>query len=157
MNQYLELLRAEKSKTHHPGSPSKPSKPFEGFEGGCWWRVFNFQVCPAGVGHDRWLQAREDAGVFLETWAEQAAALGWTAEDLFRLHPTEPMARYDAMGLVWLLRGRPVVAMTESTATIKSPTGSLLTYDRFSDHHSSDRTAEDRNSRGHPNSNTAGG
>jgi hypothetical protein len=145
MNRYLELLRAEKSKTHHPGPPSKPSKPlqgvgdggattgdmgFEGFEGGCWWRVFNFQVCPAAVDHDRWLQAREDAGAFLETWGEQAAALGWTAEDLFGLHPTVPMARHDAMGLVWLLRGRPVVAMTESTATIKSPTGGLVTYYR---------------------------
>jgi hypothetical protein len=141
MNEYLELLRAEKSKTRHQETPSKPSKvTSEGFEGDhprCFFDSSAIEALgdcpPAGVDHGRWLLARDDALAFVETWGEQAAALGWKAEDLFRLHPTAPLARRDVMGLVWLLCGRPVVAMTESTATIKSPTGSLLTYYRCTD------------------------
>ena len=38
------------------------------------------------------------------------------------------MSRYDATGLIWLLQGRPVIALTETTAAIQSTTGSVLTY-----------------------------
>ena len=30
------------------------------------------------------------------------------------------LSRYDQTGLIWLLRGRPVVAMTDSTAAIEA-------------------------------------
>jgi hypothetical protein len=48
-------------------------------------------------------------------WGAKALELGWTGEDLFGLDPVAPMARYDAIGLVWLLRGREHVS--ELTAT----------------------------------------
>jgi hypothetical protein len=56
--------------------------------------------------------------------SEQAAALGWTARDLFGLHmpPEHPhpsydrLCRYDQTGLDWLLCGRPVVALTATSA-----------------------------------------
>ncbi len=64
-------------------------------------------------------------------------ALGWDSRDLFGLHtpPADPhpsysrLSRYDETGLIWLLQGRPVIALTADTAAIESPrTGSVLTY-----------------------------
>ena len=92
--------------------------------------------CPDHVEVERWRQAVADAESFLTIWGKQAGSLGWAARDLFGLHavPAAPhpsyrrLSRYDETGLVWLLRGRPVVALTESTAAIQNPTGSILTY-----------------------------
>jgi hypothetical protein len=36
------------------------------------------------------------------------------------------LSRYDEAGLLWLLKSRPVVAMTEATATIATPGGGTL-------------------------------
>jgi hypothetical protein len=80
----------------------------------------------------------EDGRRFLAQWGEQAHALGWSARDLFGLHkpPERPrpnynrLSRYDDTGLVWLLRGREVVALTAATAAIASSTGSITTYRR---------------------------
>jgi hypothetical protein len=38
------------------------------------------------------------------------------------------MSRYDCMGLVWLLNGNPVVALTEITAAIQHKSGSVTIY-----------------------------
>ena len=62
--------------------------------------------------------------------------MGWSPADLFGLHtvPDKPhpsysrMSRYDTTGLLWLLQGRPVVALTEGTAAIQNPTGNITTY-----------------------------
>lgn len=81
-----------------------------------------------------------DGRRFLSEWGSQAEALGWTADDLFGLH--EPSAkphpsysrlsRYDCIGLIWLLQGLPVVALTDSTAAIQNPIdGNVLSYRRF--------------------------
>jgi hypothetical protein len=53
---------------------------------------------PEGILNPRWVPAIKDAGDFLAAWGEQASALGWSADDLFGLHPTAPLARYDHMG-----------------------------------------------------------
>jgi hypothetical protein len=95
--------------------------------------------CPDHVPVERWRQAVEDWKRFLSQWGEQAEALGWTSRDLFGLHtpPATPhpsysrLSRYDATGLVWLLRGRPVVALTEATAAIQGPTGAITVYRRY--------------------------
>jgi hypothetical protein len=92
--------------------------------------------CPAHVDERRWRQAVEDGRRFLTRWGEQAEALAWTARDLFGLHeiPANPhpsyqrLARYDFTGLVWLLQGCPVVALTEATAAITMQSGSIVTY-----------------------------
>jgi hypothetical protein len=91
--------------------------------------------CPDFVEAERWRQVVEDGRKFLATWGQQAHALGWTARDLFGLHtpPERPAAnysrlsRYDETGLIWLLRGQPVVATTETTAAIQGATA-ILTY-----------------------------
>ena len=99
------------------------------------WRDLDaLQVeCPAYVEAKRWRQAVEDARRFVAEWGEQAAALGWTADDLFGLAPIpdrpkarfERLSRYDLTGLVWLLRGRRVIALTEITAVIETASGTL--------------------------------
>jgi hypothetical protein len=94
--------------------------------------------CPHLVPEDRWQRAVADGRTFLARWGKQAEALGWTARDLFGLHtpPAEPhpsysrLSRYDETGLIWLLQGRPVVALTEATAAIQSSTGAITIYRR---------------------------
>ncbi|HEY2532173.1 MAG TPA: hypothetical protein VGJ20_30310 [Xanthobacteraceae bacterium] len=85
---------------------------------------------PEGVPNQRWIQAINDAENFLVTWGEQAVAFGWQAQELFGLDPITPLRRYDVMGLIWLLQGCPVVALTERTAAIKMPTGNELMFYR---------------------------
>jgi len=94
---------------------------------------------PEHVLTDRWQQAVQDGRRFLAKWGEQAAALGWTPGDLFALHksPDQPhpsyrrLSRYDETGVIWLLQGRPVVALTAATAAIENPTGAITIYRRF--------------------------
>ena len=94
--------------------------------------------CPDHIYTADWRQAVEDGRRFLARWGERAAALGWTARGLFGLHrvPETPtpnyrrLSRYDETGLIWLLRGREVVALTETTAAIKSPTSVVTVYRR---------------------------
>ncbi len=79
--------------------------------------------------HD-WHTLQDDARQFLQEWAGQARRLGWEALDLFGVHPTAPTARFDCMGLVPLLRGRAVLALTEDSAAIKVASGGSLTFRR---------------------------
>jgi len=95
--------------------------------------------CPDLVPADRWQLAVDDGRAFLARWGGQAEALGWTARDLFGLHtpPAKPhpsysrLSRYDEIGLIWLLCGRPVVALTAASAAIQSSTGAITIYRRF--------------------------
>jgi hypothetical protein len=92
--------------------------------------------CPDLIDHERWRQAVEDGKRFLASRGEQAQALGWTPRELFGLHtpPDEPapmyrrLSRYDETGLIWLLEGREVIAMTEETAATRWPSGSVTVY-----------------------------
>ena len=93
--------------------------------------------CPDYIETPDWHQAVDDGRRFLGQWGKQAEALGWTARDLFGLAPVgtdkpaatyRRLSRYDLTGLIWLLRGRPVVAMTDLTAAIRHPSGSITTY-----------------------------
>ena len=159
MNQYLgklhSLEHAAKPSNVKMGDPYPPSKlskpPFEGFEGdrGCARsRILKPSAlvlamlqehCPDHVERDRWQQAVQDGRRFLAKWGAQAAALGWTPRDLFGLQksPDQPhpsyrrLSRYDETGLIWLLQGRPVVALTDATAAIENPTGAITVYRRY--------------------------
>jgi hypothetical protein len=126
---------------------------FEGFEGdrsrclsteqaplGCFCLTIEHIAshCPDHVQAERWEAAVEDGRRFLTRWGEQAEALGWTARDLFGLAPVpdQPrpsyrrLSRYDETGLIWLLRGRTVLALTEGTVAIESQTGTVTVYRR---------------------------
>jgi hypothetical protein len=91
--------------------------------------------CPDYVEAERWRQCLIDAQRFLAEWGDKAVALGWTDSDLFGLH--EPSAkphlsyrrlsRYDCTGLIWLLQGHPVVALTKGEAAIQRD-GAVVVY-----------------------------
>lgn len=78
----------------------------------------------------RYVQAVVDARQFLADFGPQAEALGWRADELFGLDDAAPLARYDRMGLVWMIDGNPVVAITDIAATIRMPAGNLLKFYR---------------------------
>ena len=92
--------------------------------------------CPAYVDAADWQQAIEAGHRFVTQWGTQAEALGWAPADLFGLHtpPEKPapnyrrLSRYDQTGLIWLLHGRPVMALTQTAATILAPSGASLMY-----------------------------
>lgn len=75
-----------------------------------------------------WRQLLIDGERFLVGSAAMAAKLGWTTLDVFGLHPTVPVLRYDAMGLVALIRGGKVTTVTDKHATITMPSGAALSY-----------------------------
>jgi hypothetical protein len=88
---------------------------------------------PAVVHPDRWRKVVVDAYRFLDQWGGQAAALGWTTLDLFGVHPTHPIARVDHAGLILLLHGDELLAMTAQTARIGAQAGAVMTYQRRTD------------------------
>jgi hypothetical protein len=87
--------------------------------------------CPDRVDIEDWKHAVDDGRSFRVQWGAQAEELGWTADDLFGLHdpPERPgpnyrrLSRYDVTGLIWLLHGRPVVALTADHAVIGAAGG----------------------------------
>jgi len=78
---------------------------------------------PKNMHPQRWHQIINDGGLFLDQWSVQALALGWRAVDVFGLSKTGPSARFDGMGLVACLRGRPVVAISDRSARIATDHG----------------------------------
>jgi hypothetical protein len=148
---YLEKLRALKSEKGAVEEPTKLTEPcFVGFVSTQGVVFSNFAArysrtmaaleadCPDLVPVDRWQLAVQDGRRFLARWGEQAEAFGWTARDLFGLptslakpHPSYTrLSRYDETGLIWLLQGREVVALSEVTAAIHNPTGAITVYRR---------------------------
>jgi hypothetical protein len=73
---------------------------------------------PADVPGERWEHFTNDAGLFLDRFGQEAERLGWRADELFGLHPTAPLARYDCMGLLWMLRGEHVTELTDKLARL---------------------------------------
>ena len=88
--------------------------------------------CPASFNGRQleWQSLIDNTGRFLDRWGRQAAELGWQAHDLFAVHQTAPLRRYDCMGLLPCLQAHSVLAMTEDSATLQSSTGAQLTFSR---------------------------
>ena len=85
---------------------------------------------PTGFNKERWRLIVRDAEGFIDTWAGQAAALGWTDQEAYGAHRTAPAVRYDAMGLVAALNGNRIVAMTADDAVIENGRGGRLRHYR---------------------------
>ena len=82
------------------------------------------------LSHSQWLGLLSDAENFLTRWGSAAHLLGWTALDLFGVHPIAPAARFDVMGLIPILNGAEVLALTSQTATMRRVSGAVLTFHR---------------------------
>jgi hypothetical protein len=86
---------------------------------------------PAGwFSHEQWRGILFDAENFLTRWGSAAHLLGWTAIDLFGVHPVAPAARFDVMGLIPILNGAEVLALTSQTATMRRVSSAVQTYRR---------------------------
>jgi hypothetical protein len=85
---------------------------------------------PDWMSPDRWEMLMHDAGRFLDRSSSTAGAMGWTTLDLIGVHPTRPAVRFDVMGLLLLIQGGGVVALTAESATIRRPSGALLRFPR---------------------------
>jgi hypothetical protein len=139
VGKYLDIIRRAEAEARgrqplpSPESISAPDSPYTSTLDALRAR------CPDHVPADRWQQAVADSDAFLSQWAEQAHVLGWTARDLWGLHapPQHPspsysrLSRYDATGLLWLLEGREVVALTDTTAAVRWPSGNITMYYRL--------------------------
>jgi hypothetical protein len=141
MGKYLAILDALETKSSSDRSDGSDKSPPFGRFGRFGRTVTALEArCLDHVDIARWQQCIDDNRAFLATWGAQAEALGWSSTDLFGLHtpPERPhpsysrLSRYDCTGLIWLLKGRSVVALAEATATIRNPdTGSITMYRRF--------------------------
>jgi hypothetical protein len=85
---------------------------------------------PPSYPERAWTQLLADAGRFLDRWGAQAARLGWQTWELFGCHRRAPFGRIQGMGLVLLLRGKELVALTDAEAVIRVATGARHTYRR---------------------------
>jgi hypothetical protein len=86
---------------------------------------------PADVPLSGWHQLIVDISVFVsEGWAARARALGWELHDLIGADPDRPFARIDRAGLLWLLNGNRLIALSENTATVETKSGARQTYRR---------------------------
>jgi hypothetical protein len=65
------------------------------------------EPCP-GISSDKWPAIRDRALDFLEQHGVRAAELGWTAEDLFGVHPWLGTQRADYAGALVLNSEEPV-------------------------------------------------
>jgi hypothetical protein len=80
--------------------------------------------------NERWRGLLLDAENFLSRWCSAADLLGWTSLDLFGVHPIAPAARFDVMGLIPILNGAEVLALTSQTATTRRMSSAVLIYRR---------------------------
>jgi hypothetical protein len=85
---------------------------------------------PAAILPARWRELVDNAGLFIDRWAIQAASLGWSPADIFGCHRQAPLARYDLQGLVFVIGSGEVVAITALSATIRTRGGAPQTYRR---------------------------
>jgi hypothetical protein len=85
---------------------------------------------PPNYPQHAWQELIVDAERFLEDWAAQAAALGWPAWELFGCHRRAPWGGVQGMGVVLLLHGRELAALTEAEAVIRTWTGARQAYRR---------------------------
>jgi hypothetical protein len=88
---------------------------------------------PRDIPHARWAQFIDDSLRFLASgWADRAVPLGWTALDLFGCDRVKPWARIDHLGLLWLLNGQCLLALSADTAAISTPAGGSVTFKKIS-------------------------
>ncbi|WP_299438931.1 hypothetical protein [uncultured Rhodospira sp.] len=85
---------------------------------------------PVGFSPSRWGQVQADAAALASAWGPALSGLGWTTLDVFGACPRAPAARYDRAGLLLLLNGARLVAVTDDTATVQTGTGARLTVRR---------------------------
>ena len=122
----LEALRQHKSEIMSALATASPGAPQDWLEGVSRLRGMS---TPETVAPDSWAAFLASCESFIASpWPGKAASMGWDAYALFGCHNLKPVERVDRMGLLWLLRGGRVAALTSESAVIEMPSGSRLTY-----------------------------
>jgi hypothetical protein len=85
---------------------------------------------PSGFSGQRWQRIIDATGAFLDRWATDAIACGWSDLDVFGCDATAPDRRFDAMGLVLLLDRAEVVAIDKGGADLVTATGARQRFRR---------------------------
>ena len=86
---------------------------------------------------ERWQTLIDDAGRFMDRWARQVAAMGWSTREVFGVGSDKPDARIDVKGLVPCIGGNKVVVVSADSVTIQTHSGNHLRIfrrpDKFSE------------------------
>jgi len=123
-----EHIRAEAAQVGITIVADRGESPREWAEGFAW---LDPAQPPGDVPPMRWQQFVDDLRSFLSgDFAAVAAGLGWGPLDLFGCDRDRPFARIDAAGLLWLLNGDRLIALSENTAAIETRTGARQTHRR---------------------------
>ncbi len=77
-----------------------------------------------------WAFLLDDADRLMKRWAAQAADLGWQSWEIWGVSRVAPRYRFDAMGLVPILKGARIAAITADAAVIQTRTSNLLRFYR---------------------------
>ncbi len=89
---------------------------------------------PPDCPEQRWAAARNGLQHFVrDGWGDQAALIGWTAEELYRVPPV--WSRVDLTGAALMIGDRRVVAITEASIAIERLSGSRLKFRRIGREH----------------------
>jgi hypothetical protein len=129
-----DLQNGEVREIENPeGAPANPANLLNGGSPAEWLKGIQ-ALDPdrplADFPSDWWQDLIRDAERFLPVWGRQAADLGWTTLDLFGAHRGAPAHRYSCMGLLILVRGGRIVAISAKSAVIERQSGARLTYTR---------------------------
>jgi hypothetical protein len=89
---------------------------------------------PPDCPEQRWAAARRGLEHFVrDGWTDQAALIGWTAGELYRVPPV--WSRVHLTGAALMIGDRRVVAITEASIAIETLFGSLLKFRRIGREH----------------------
>ena len=91
-------------------------------------------TAPDDCPPQRWAEAQDGLQRFIrDGWGDQAALLGWTAEELYRVPPV--WARVDLTGAALMTGDRRLIAVTGTSIAIETPSGSRLKFRRIGREH----------------------
>jgi hypothetical protein len=91
-------------------------------------------AAPPDCLRQRWVAAQESLRRFVrDGWCDQAALLGWTVDELYRVPPV--WARVDLTGAALLVGQSRVIAVTEVSIVIETLSGSRLKVRRIGREH----------------------
>ena len=89
---------------------------------------------PDNCSDAHWAEAMRGLKRFVDAgWSDKAAQLGWTAVELYRLPPL--WSRIDLTGAALLIGDRRVIAVTEDSIVIETPSGAPLKFRRLGREH----------------------
>ncbi|NJO34417.1 MAG: hypothetical protein HC869_16110, partial [Rhodospirillales bacterium] len=79
---------------------------------------------------NEWTTLLDDAVRFVKHWADQADRLGWKSWEIWGVSRSAPRYRFDGMGLVVMLHGQKIAALTAEAAVVETRTSNLLRFYR---------------------------